>query len=98
MARKRATLEKEQTYRETFLAHLSQQLAAPTSEWPTVRCWIEPALDKIFKHLRAELAAEGMETGLSHRALLEWLCRLGLASPLPVEGASIYLLELGASA
>jgi hypothetical protein len=39
-----------------------------------------------------------METGLSHRSLLEWICHLGLASPLPVEGESIYLLEIGASA
>jgi hypothetical protein len=98
MARKPATLEKEQTYRETFLARLSQKVAAPTSEWPTVRCWIEPALGRIFKQVRDEMAAEGMETGLSHRSLLEWVCRLGLASPLPVEGESIYLLEIGASA
>ncbi|MCI0465081.1 MAG: hypothetical protein L0Z62_49805 [Gemmataceae bacterium] len=98
MARKPATLEKEQTYRETFLAHLSRKLAAPTSAWPTVRCWIEPALDRIFKQVREELAAEGMAIGLAHRALLDWVCRLGLASAVPVEGASIYLLEIGASA
>jgi hypothetical protein len=98
MVRKPATLEKEQTYRETFLARLSHKLAAPTSDWPTVRCWIKPALDRIFKEVRDELTAEGMETGLSHRALLEWLCRLGLASPLAVEGESIYLVEIGATA
>ncbi|HEV3257494.1 MAG TPA: hypothetical protein VG013_11480 [Gemmataceae bacterium] len=98
MARKPATLEKEQAYRETFLANLSQKVAAPTSEWPTVRCWIEPALDRIFKQARDELAAEGIETGLSHRSLLEWVCRLGLAAPLSIEGESIYLLEIGASA
>jgi hypothetical protein len=98
MARKAATLQKEQTYREAFLAHLSQRLAAPTSEWPTVRCWIEPALDRIFKQVRDELAAEGMKRDISHRSLLEWVCSLGLASPLPVEGQSIYLLEIGASA
>src|SRR5262249_55001007 len=97
MAKKPATLEKEQTYRETFLAHLCQKLAAPTSEWPTVRCWTEPALDRMFKLVRDELAAEGMVTGLAHRSLLEWVCPLGLASPLPVEGESIYLLEIGAS-
>jgi hypothetical protein len=98
MARKPGTLEKEQSYRETFLAHLSHKLAAPTSEWPTVRCWTEPALDRIFKQVRDELAAEGIETGLSHGSLLEWICRLGLASPVPIEDESIYLLEIGASA
>jgi hypothetical protein len=98
MARKPTTLEKERTYRETFLARLSRRLATPTSEWPTVRCWIEPALDRIFKQVRDELAAEGMETGLTHRSLREWVCRLGLASPVPVAGESIYLLEIGASA
>ena len=39
-----------------------------------------------------------MESGLSHSSLLEWLCRLRLASPLPVESKSVYLLEIGASA
>jgi hypothetical protein len=98
MANKLATLEREQAYREAFLARLNQRLAAPTSEWPTVRCWTEPALDRIFRQVRDELAEEGVESGLSHSALLEWLCRLRLASPLPVEGESVYLLEIGASA
>jgi hypothetical protein len=44
------------------------------------------------------LAAEKVESGLSHSSLLEWLCRLRLASPLPVESESVYLLEIGASA
>jgi hypothetical protein len=98
MARKPDTLEKEQTYRETFLTHLSQKLAAPGLEWPTVRCWTGPALDRIFKQVRDELAAEKLVSDISHRSLLEWVCHLGLASPLPVEGESIYLVEIGASA
>jgi hypothetical protein len=98
MARKPATLEKEQAYRETFLACLSRRLATPTSEWPTVRCWMEPALERMFKQVRDELAAESMESKLSHRSLLEWVCRLGLASRLPVAGASVYLVDVGASA
>ncbi len=89
---------KEQSYRESFLARLSQSLAAPTLEWPTVRCWTGPALDRIFKQVRDELAAERLTSDLSHRSLLEWVCRLRLASPLPVEGESIYLVEIGASA
>jgi hypothetical protein len=98
MANKPSTLEREQIYREAFLARLNQRLAVPTSEWPTVRCWTEPALDRIFRQVRDELAAEGVESGLSHASLLEWLCRLRLASPLPVESESVYLLEIGASA
>ena len=98
MARKADVLEKEQAYRETFLARLSQRLAAPTLDWPTVRCWTGPALDRVFKQVRDELAMERLASDISHRSLLEWVCRLRLASPLPVEGESIYLVEIGASA
>ena len=98
MANSLRALEREQAYREAFLARLNQRLATPTSEWPTVRCWTEPALDRIFRQVRDELAAEKVESGLSHSSLLEWLCRLRLASPLPVENQSVYLLEIGASA
>src|SRR5258705_50219 len=94
MAKKSSTLEKEHAYRETFLARLSQRLAAPTPEWPTVRCWTEPALHRIFRQIRDELAAEKVESALTHSSLLEWLRRLHLASPLPVEGETVYLLEI----
>ena len=98
MANKPDTLKREQAYRESFLARLNQSLAAPTSVWPTVRCWTEPALDRIFRQVRDELAAEGVQSGQSHSSLLEWLCRLRLASRLPVESESVYLLEIGANA
>jgi hypothetical protein len=98
MISKPNTLEREQAYQEAFLARLNERLASPTLEWPTVRCWTEPALDRIFKQVRDELAAEKVESDLSHFSLLEWLCRLRLASPLPVEGGSVYLIEIGASA
>src|SRR5947209_3975992 len=98
MSKNASTLEREQAYREAFLARLSQKLAAPTSEWTTVRCWTEPALNRVSKQVREELLAEGMESSLTHRSLLEWVGRLGLAHSLPVEGASFYLLEIGASA
>ncbi|HEY7326062.1 MAG TPA: hypothetical protein VH592_00375 [Gemmataceae bacterium] len=98
MANKPSALETKQVYREAFLARLNQRLAAPTSEWSTVRCWTEPALDRIFRQVRNELATEGVESGMSHSSLLEWLCQLHLASLLPVESESIYLLEMGASA
>jgi hypothetical protein len=91
-------LEKEQVYREAFLARLSQKLAAPTSEWPTVRCWLDSNLTRIFKQVRDELAVEATATKISHHSLLEWLCRLGLAFPLPIDSVSIYFLEIGASA
>ena len=77
------TLEREQAYREAFLARLNQQLAAPTAEWPTVRCWTKPALDRVFRQVRDELAAENVEFSLSHASLLKWLCRLRLAAQLP---------------
>jgi hypothetical protein len=98
MARKAVSLEKEQIYRETFLAELNRKLAAPTPEWPTVRCWVASTLNSVFKQVRDDLAAKGMRMAVSHRALLDWVCRLGLASLIPVEGESIYLLEIGASA
>lgn len=98
MASKPTLFEKEQAYREAFLAHLNQKLAAPTTEWPTVRYWTKPALDKVFKRIREELAEEEVTSGLSHSSLLEWLCRLRLATSIPVEGGGIYLLEIGAGA
>src|SRR5262245_54769888 len=99
MPKKSATLKKEQAYHEAFLARLGQKLAAPTSEWPTVRCWAEPKLEGIFTQTRDELAGEGTEARLTHRSLLEWLHRLGLVTSLPVEGESTYfLIEIGANA
>jgi hypothetical protein len=98
MTNNQTKLQKEQKYREEFLAHLNQKLATPTAEWPTVRCWTEPALDKIFKQVRDELAKEDLKSSLSHASLLDWLCKLRLASSLPIEGESAYLLEMGASA
>lgn len=97
MSKKPSSLEKKLSYRETFLSRLNQKLASPTPEWPTVRCWTEPALTRLIKLVRDELAEEGVEISLSHRSLLEWICDLRLAAPLPTEGESIYLLEMGAS-
>jgi hypothetical protein len=98
MASNQTKFEKEQAYREAFLAHLNQKLAAPTTEWPTVRCWTEPALNRVFKQVRDELINEDLKSSLSHTSLLDWLCKLRLASSLPIEGESAYLLEMGASA
>ncbi|MGL4420603.1 MAG: type IV toxin-antitoxin system AbiEi family antitoxin domain-containing protein [Gemmataceae bacterium] len=89
--------EKEELYREAFLPRLNFKLAAPTSEWPTVRCWTEPALNKIFRQIRDELATDGLNSGLSHASLLAWLCRLRLAARLPVEGDPVYLIDVHAS-
>ena len=97
MANKSSALEREHAYRDEFLARLNQRLATPTSEWPTVRCWTEPALDRVFGQVRDELAAEKLETGLPNSSLLAWLCRLHLASQLSVESKSVYLLEIGAN-
>jgi len=97
MADKQNAAEREQNYREVFLAHLNRKLAAPTAEWPTVRCWTEPALHKIIKQVRDELASEQLKSNQSHSSLLEWLCRLRLATSLPVESESVYLIEIGAT-
>jgi predicted transcriptional regulator of viral defense system len=94
---KQTLLEKENAFREAFLARLSQKLAVPTAQSPTVRCWTESALNKIFRQVRDELATEDVKSDLSHSSLLEWLCRLHLAAGLPIEGESVYLLEIGAS-
>ncbi|MBL8869228.1 MAG: hypothetical protein JNK90_05510 [Planctomycetaceae bacterium] len=98
MASNKTKAEKEQAFREAFLSHLNQKLAAPTTEWPTVRCWTEPALNRIFKQVRDELIKEDLKSSLSHASLLDWLCKLRLASSLPLEGESAYLLEMGANA
>ena len=98
MPKKSNAFEKEQAYREAFLARLGQTLASPATAWPTVRCWTKPALDRVFRQVRDELLAEGLKSPLPHSALLEWLCHLRLAAPLPVEGESVFLLEIGASA
>jgi hypothetical protein len=98
VAQKVTAIEKEYNYKQTFLFRLSQKLATPTSEWPTVRCWSKPKLDRVFKQVREELAKERMKTALRHVSLLEWICQLGLCSPLSVDGESIYLLEIGATA
>ena len=97
LSRKQTLLEKENAFRLAFLARLSQKLAAPSAQWPTVRCWTESALNKIFRQVRDELATEDVKSDLSHSSLLEWLCRLHLAAGLPIEGESVYLLEIGAS-
>lgn len=97
MKNKQTKLEKEHSYREAFLTHLNQKLATPTAEWPTVRCWTESALNKLFRRVRDELAAKGVNSGMTQSSLLEWLCRLRLASSIPVERETVYLLEIGAS-
>src|SRR5712692_2910742 len=98
MPRNTSTLQKELAYRETFLARLSNHLATPTSEWPTVRCWTEQSLNRIFRQIRNELAEQGMELNLTHRSLLEWIERLGLAHSVLIDGGLLHLVEIGASA
>jgi hypothetical protein len=91
-------LEREQAYREAFLARLNQRLAVPLSEWPTVRCWTEPSLNAIFRQVRDELAGEDVRSELPHSSLLEWLCCMHLASRIPVDcKTASYLIEIGAS-
>lgn len=98
MARKPDTLEKDSIFRDAFLARLNRHLAFPTPTWPTVRCWTELSLKRLFKQIRDELAVENVAYELSQAALVEWLLRLNLATPLPADGEAIYLLEIGASA
>src|SRR3954447_17072691 len=93
-----STLQKEQAYRETFLARLGQKLGTPSSEWPTVRWWTERSLNQMCKQVREELSTQGLEGTLTNKALLDWLQRLGLADCLRTAEECFYLLEIGAEA
>src|SRR5438552_4099743 len=98
MPQRVSTLQKEQAYREIFLARLNRKLATPSSEWPTVRWWTERSFNRICKRVREELSMEGLEGSLTNKALLDWLQRLGLADCLRTAEECFYLLEIGAGA
>jgi hypothetical protein len=98
MSQRNSTLQKEQAYRETFLARLNRELGTPSSEWPTVRWWTERSLNQIAKRVREELSTEGLEGSLTNKALLDWLRRLGLADCLRTTEGCFYLIEIGAGA
>jgi predicted transcriptional regulator of viral defense system len=87
--------QRQVAYREAFLARLSARVAAPSDEWPTVRCWTVPSFRRLARGIRADLAAEGMHSDVTSRALLGWLERLGLAKRIAADGETFYLLEFG---
>jgi hypothetical protein len=96
MPRRISTVEREQAYREAFLARLGQKLSAPSDEWPTVRWWTERSLNRMCAGVRKELAEAGEKANLTDRSLLEWLERLGLAHCLSMPEECFYLVEIGA--
>jgi predicted transcriptional regulator of viral defense system len=97
MKKKSGHFGKAIAYFEAFAGHLSVVLAAPTSEWPTVRCWTEPHLKQVFKSVRNDLAREGVldNRRLTHQSLLDWLCQIGLCRKIETEGRVFHLLEFG---
>ena len=88
-------VDKNQVYREKFLARLNKKLSQPTADWPSVRCWSATCLKVVFRSIRDELETEGLKSQLSHSALLDWLCEIGLACPITLDDCKVSLLELG---
>jgi hypothetical protein len=87
--------ERDHAYKEAFLALLSRAIASPSPEWPTLRCWTKTSLDRLFKGVKADL--EKRKQPQSNLELLNWMHGLGLAWTINAEGATFYLLEMGAS-
>lgn len=88
-------VDKNQVYREKFLARLNKKLSQPTAHWPSVRCWTATRLKVVFKSVRDELETEGFKSLMSQSALLDWLCEIGLACHITLDDCKIPLLELG---
>ena len=97
MVKKDSVPDKGQAYKEAFVSALSQHLATPSESWPSVRCWAKDSLLKVIKQVRDELAIQGHGSSQSHSSLLDWMCKIRLMAKLPIEGASIYLFEAGAT-
>jgi hypothetical protein len=87
--------ERDHAYKEAFLASLCRSVGSPSPEWPTVRCWTKASLDRLFKGVKVELAKR--KRPQSNLELLNWMHNLGLAWTIEAEGATFYLLEMGAS-
>ncbi len=83
-------------YKEAFLASLAHFIAAPSADWPTVRCWTKSSLNRMFRDVKDEVGEA--KPPQSNLELLGWLEKLGLAWAIQAEGSLFYLLELGASA
>src|SRR4051812_21666096 len=94
--KKMSRVEREVAYREAFLAGLSARLAAPTSEWPTVRWWTKHSLSRLFREVQDALAEDGLSSDLSHQSLREWLRRLGLEQSVEADGETFHVIEIGA--
>jgi hypothetical protein len=88
-------LERVYACKEAFLALLSNSIANPTADWPTVRFWTKTSLNRLFKKIRAKL--DKSKQPLSNSELLNWMNKLGLASAVEADGETFYLLEIGAS-
>jgi hypothetical protein len=95
MSSSRSNLERRYSYKEAFLASLSHSVATPTADWPTVRCWTKTSLDRMFKTVKGTLGKSTPRQ--SNLKLLNWMQKLGLAWAIEADGATFYLLEMGAS-
>jgi predicted transcriptional regulator of viral defense system len=90
------SLQRQHSYKEAFLASLSRFVAVPTDDWPTVRIWTKPSLDRVFQRVRDEIGES--KSLVSNTELIGWMTRLGLAWALETDAVKFYLLEMGASA
>lgn len=87
--------KREVTYLEAFLANLSTKLATARAEWPTLRCWSMPSLQRLFREIREELTESGLRSKLSNKSLLQWLSSVNIAREVVTEGMSFHVLEFG---
>ena len=88
-------MERQNSYREAFLASLSRRTAAPSDNWPTVRCWTKYSFDHIFRQIKEEIGAP--RPSQSNIAILNWIMKLGLACAIETDTEVFYLLEIGAN-
>jgi hypothetical protein len=92
--RRPTRLERQYSYRERFLRSLCQHVAAPTDQWPNVRCWKKSSLNRLFKQVRKEISEpKPIE---SNADILDWLIQVGLACAIHTDPELFYLLEIGA--
>ena len=91
---------------DLFLTKLNATIAEPTRSWPTVRCWEKRSLERLFAEILSDpIKGVSLKGKITFDGLLEHLCKIGLAYPIPTQTPSspqrrtarFYLLEIGSS-
>jgi len=93
--KKNAKSKHQLTYLEAFVACLNTKLATERAEWPTLRCWSMPSLQRLFREIRGELTESGLRSKVSNKSLLQWLSSVNIAREVVTEGMSFHVLEIG---